>query len=48
MISSGLLNEVHPHPAEALSDGQQQVDFAGFADLVKDLQPILQAVGRAG
>ena len=46
--ADGLLIEVHPHPAEALSDGQQQVDFAGFADLVKDLQPILQAVGRAG
>ncbi len=44
MGADGLLIEVHPHPAEALSDGQQQVDFAGFAALVKDLQPILQAV----
>ncbi len=46
MGADGLLIEVHPCPAEALSDGQQQVDFAGFAALAKDLQPILQAVGR--
>jgi len=48
MGADGLLIEVHPHPAEALSDGQQQVDFAGFADLVRELQPILQAVGWKG
>ena len=47
MGADGLLIEVHPHPAEALSDGQQQLDFAGFEGLVKDLQPILQAVGRS-
>ena len=46
MGADGLLIEVHPHPAEALSDGQQQVDFAGFAQLVKELQPLLMAVGR--
>jgi 3-deoxy-7-phosphoheptulonate synthase len=44
MGADGLLIEVHPHPAEALSDGQQQVDFAGFASLVKELQPFLHAV----
>lgn len=46
MGADGLLIEVHPHPAEALSDGQQQVDFAGFASLVKELQPFLRAVGK--
>ncbi len=46
MGADGLLIEVHPHPAEALSDGQQQVDFAGFESLVNDLQPFLKAVGR--
>jgi 3-deoxy-7-phosphoheptulonate synthase len=44
--ADGLLVEVHPHPAEALSDGQQQIDFAGFTDLVKELQPFFTAVGR--
>ncbi len=46
MGADGLLIEVHPNPAEALSDGQQQVDFKSFAALVKDLEPLLQATGR--
>jgi len=46
MGADGLLIEVHPNPAEALSDGQQQVDFNSFADLMKSLQPWLQASGR--
>jgi 3-deoxy-7-phosphoheptulonate synthase len=44
--ADGLLIEVHPNPAEALSDGQQQVDFATFGDLVSELAPFLQAAGR--
>jgi 3-deoxy-7-phosphoheptulonate synthase len=44
--ADGLLVEVHPHPAEALSDGQQQIDFAVFAELVKELEPILNAVDK--
>ncbi|HWB60121.1 MAG TPA: 3-deoxy-7-phosphoheptulonate synthase [Chthoniobacteraceae bacterium] len=47
MDADGLLIEVHPNPAEALSDGQQQVDFNSFAALVKGLQPYLQVGGRA-
>ena len=46
MGADGLLIEVHPNPAEAMSDGQQQVDFKSFAALVKDLEPLLQATGR--
>jgi len=46
MGADGLLIEVHPHPAEALSDGQQQVDFAGFQQIVKEIQPLLTAMGR--
>jgi len=46
MGADGILIEVHPHPAEALSDGQQQVDFAGFAELMSNLQPLLGATGR--
>jgi len=46
MGADGLLVEVHPNPAEALSDGQQQVDFNGFAALVNDLGPLLAATGR--
>ena len=45
--ADGLIVEVHPHPAEALSDGQQQVDFAAFSQLVESIQPFLKATGRA-
>ncbi len=44
--ADGLLVEVHPMPAEALSDGQQQVDFRGFGELVHDIAPFVTAAGR--
>jgi 3-deoxy-7-phosphoheptulonate synthase len=44
--ADGLLIEVHPNPAEAWSDGQQQLDIKTFKQLVKELQPLIQAVGR--
>ncbi len=44
--ADGLLIEVHPHPAEALSDGQQQVDFAMFRDLATRIRPFVEAAGR--
>jgi 3-deoxy-7-phosphoheptulonate synthase len=44
--ADGLLVEVHPNPAEALSDGQQQVDFKGFADLVQRIRPFVKAAGK--
>ncbi len=43
--ADGLIIEVHPHP-EALSDGQQTLDTTQFAQLMRDLKPIAQAVGR--
>jgi len=44
--ADGLLVEVHPNPAEALSDGQQQLDPSGFTDLVGGLRPYVAAAGR--
>jgi 3-deoxy-7-phosphoheptulonate synthase len=44
--TDGLLVEVHPNPAEALSDGQQQVDFDSFRSLVDGIGPFLAATGR--
>jgi len=44
--ADGLLIEVHPNPAEAWSDGQQQVDFDLYARLVEELKPFVSAVGR--
>jgi 3-deoxy-7-phosphoheptulonate synthase len=43
----GLLIEVHPNPAEALSDGAQQLNFEGFKKMAADLQPLLGAMGRS-
>ncbi|MFM8809217.1 MAG: 3-deoxy-7-phosphoheptulonate synthase, partial [Chthoniobacterales bacterium] len=44
--ADGLLVEVHPNPAEALSDGQQQLDPSAFADMVEGLRPLLSASSR--
>ena len=44
--ADALLIEVHPHPAEALSDGQQQVDFEVFSELISELQPFLNATSK--
>jgi 3-deoxy-7-phosphoheptulonate synthase len=41
-----LLIEVHPNPAEAWSDGQQQVTLEGFKQLMDELKPFLAAAGR--
>ena len=46
MGADALLIEVHPNPAEALSDGQQQVSLEVFAQLMKELRPLAEAVGR--
>ena len=45
--ADGLLIEVHPHPEDALSDGQQTLDPAQFSSLMRDLKPIAEAVGRS-
>ncbi|MGH8045877.1 MAG: 3-deoxy-7-phosphoheptulonate synthase [Chthoniobacterales bacterium] len=44
--ADGLLIEVHPNPAEAWSDGQQQITFDGFRELVSRIEPFLAAVQR--
>jgi len=44
--ADALLIEVHPNPAEAWSDGAQQVNLEIFAQLMKDLKPFAQAAGR--
>ena len=46
MGADALLIEVHPNPAEAWSDGAQQVSLDGFANLMNQLQPFIRAAGR--
>ena len=44
--ADGLLIEVHPDPKSSLSDGAQTLRIDTFAQLMKELRPIVQAVGR--
>jgi 3-deoxy-7-phosphoheptulonate synthase len=46
MGADALLIEVHPNPAEALSDGAQQLTLESFARLMRELQPFIAAAGR--
>ena len=46
MGADALLIEVHPSPAEALSDGGQQLSLAGFVALMAELKPFIEAAGQ--
>ncbi|HTD68473.1 MAG TPA: 3-deoxy-7-phosphoheptulonate synthase [Candidatus Limnocylindria bacterium] len=46
MGADSLLIEVHPNPAEAWSDGAQQLTLDGFAKLMEELKPFIAAAGR--
>src|SRR5205809_4158369 len=46
MGADALLIEVHPNPAEAWSDGTQQLSLELFAQLMRELQPMISATGR--
>ena len=46
MGADALLIEVHPNPAEAWSDGAQQLTLEGFAKLMEELKPFIAAAGR--
>jgi 3-deoxy-7-phosphoheptulonate synthase len=46
MGADALLIEVHPNPAEAWSDGAQQIDLNAFARLMEELKPLIAAAGR--
>lgn len=44
--ADGLLIEVHPWPEKALCDGAQALTPERFTDLMRRLNPVLEAVGR--
>jgi 3-deoxy-7-phosphoheptulonate synthase len=44
--ADGLMIEVHPDPANALSDGPQSLNLENFAELMGHLRPLAAAVGR--
>ena len=42
----GLLIEVHPNPAVAKSDASQQLHHEQFEQLLRELEPVANAVNR--
>jgi len=44
--ADGLLVEVHPDPARALSDGGQQLKPKQFGQLMAEIRPIVEAMGK--
>lgn len=44
--ADGLLIEVHPHPEEAVSDGEQALVPEQFAGLMAEMRPVAEAIGR--
>ncbi|MFQ5700939.1 MAG: 3-deoxy-7-phosphoheptulonate synthase [Acidobacteriota bacterium] len=44
--ADGLIVEVHPRPAEALSDGRQSLRPDAFAEMMRQLRAVAAAVGR--
>jgi 3-deoxy-7-phosphoheptulonate synthase len=44
--ADGLMIEVHPNPAQAMSDGAQSLKPEKFAALVRDMKQLALAVGR--
>ncbi|HEY51863.1 MAG TPA: 3-deoxy-7-phosphoheptulonate synthase [Caldilineae bacterium] len=45
--ADGLMIEVHPNPAEALSDGPQSLKPRRFADLMRQIKRVAEAVDRS-
>ena len=44
--ADGLIIEVHPHPEQALSDGDQSLKPEKFAELMQDVKKIAEIMGR--
>ena len=44
--ADGIMVEVHPQPDRALSDGDQSLYPEQFAELMKQIEVIAEAIGR--
>lgn len=44
--ADGIMIEVHPNPGEALSDAHQQLTPKQFKELLKNVEPIVKAIGK--
>jgi 3-deoxy-7-phosphoheptulonate synthase len=44
--ADGVMVEVHPHPDKAFSDGPQQLNFAMFAEMMKEIRGYAKLAGK--
>ncbi len=44
--ADGIIVEVHPDPEKALSDGRQSLTPEGFGEMMRQLRPVAEALGR--
>ncbi|MBL0938763.1 MAG: 3-deoxy-7-phosphoheptulonate synthase [Gemmatimonadaceae bacterium] len=44
--ADGLIVEVHPDPKNAMSDGEQSLEFSAFAAMMPQVRAVAEAVGR--
>ena len=44
--ADGIIVEVHPDPAKAVSDGKQSLKPEKFAEMVKQVKAIAEVMGR--
>lgn len=44
--ADGIIVEVHPNPAEALCDGDQSLEIDQFQELMDEMRPIAEAMGK--
>jgi len=44
--ADGIMVEIHPNPEEALCDGPQALTFDAFSQLMVQLKPLAQALGK--
>jgi 3-deoxy-7-phosphoheptulonate synthase len=45
--ADSIMVEVHPNPAQAWSDGAQSLTLDRFANMMRELRPVAEAVGRS-
>jgi len=44
--ADGLMIEVHPNPKKAISDKDQTLNLTQFKELMKEIKPVAEAIGR--
>lgn len=44
--ADGLIVETHPNPEKAVKDGPQSLTFAQFGQLMQEIRPLAEAVGK--